>query len=104
MAHHDDLQYLFFMKQIFPYFESDAPEIPMVEISTSIWSNFVECGEPIPRNNEKLKGLTWSTFVPARNNYLDLNLHPSMKTDFFPERMRLWERLFPLPSSQNVKH
>nr|XP_031832206.1 esterase E4-like [Nomia melanderi] len=104
VAHHDDLQYLFFMKEIFPYFESDAPEIPMVEISTSIWSNFVECGEPIPRNNEKLKGVTWSTFVPARNNYLELNLHPSIKTDFFPERMRLWERLFPLPSSQNVKH
>lgn len=114
VSHQDDLQYLFYMKQLFPYFESDAPEIPMVEVSTSIWSNFVETGEPIPKNDEKFRDVTWNTFVPSRTNYLDINLHPTMKTDFFPERMRFWERLFPLPSgpqgasakhgSHNVKH
>ncbi|XP_033329533.2 uncharacterized protein LOC117222127 [Megalopta genalis] len=115
VSHQDDLQYLFWLKKLFPYFESDAPEIPMVEISTSIWSNFVETGEPIPRNDEKFRNVTWDTFVPSRTDYLDLNLHPTMRTDFFPERMRFWERLFPLPSgpqgasakyggSHSVKH
>lgn len=105
VGHQDDLQYLFWLKQLFPYFENDAPEIPMVEVSTSIWANFVETGEPLPKNDEKFRDVTWSTFVPSRTNYLDLDVHPSMKTDFFPERMRLWERLFPLPSGpQNAKH
>lgn len=103
VAHHDDLQYLFFMKRFFPFFERDAPENPMVDISTSMWANFVETGEPIPKNDDKFNGVTWTPFVPSRTNYLDINLHPTMKTEFFPERMRTWDRLFPLPSS-NVKH
>ncbi|CAK9823340.1 Esterase FE4 [Anthophora retusa] len=104
-AHHDDLQYLFYMKNFFPYFESDAPEIPMVEIYTSMWSNFVQTGEPIPRNNEMLRNVRWSKYVPSQTNFLEINLHPTMKTEFFPERMRIWERLFPLPRASNsVKH
>ncbi|XP_053985421.1 uncharacterized protein LOC128879892 [Hylaeus volcanicus] len=103
--HQDDLQYLFYMKQLFPYFEPDAPEIPMVEVSTSMWANFVETGEPIPRNNDRFRGVTWTPFVPAQTNFLDINPHPTMKNSFFPERMQFWERLFPLPNkSRNVKH
>ena len=105
VSHHDDLQYLFFIKNFFPYFESDAPEIPMVEISTSIWSNFVINGEPIPKDDDKLRNVKWTRLVPEQTNFLELNLHPSMKTEFFPERMRLWERLFPVPSvPRTVKH
>lgn len=105
VSHHDDLQYLFFMKYFFPYFESDAPEIPMVELYTTMWTNFAATGEPIPRNDSKFGGITWNTFVPAQTNFLDINIHPTMKNNFFPERMRMWERLFPLPSgSHNVKH
>ncbi|CAL7939260.1 unnamed protein product [Xylocopa violacea] len=105
VTHHDDLQYLFFMNQFFPYFESDAPEIPMVELYTDMWSNFVESGEPIPRNNDKFKNVQWNRLIPAENNYLDINLHPTMRTDFFPERMQVWEKLFPEPSaSKIVKH
>ncbi|XP_034181508.2 uncharacterized protein LOC117604963 [Osmia lignaria lignaria] len=103
--HHDDLQYLFFIKSFFPYFESDAPEIPMVELYTDMWSNFVQNGEPIPRDNDKLKNVRWTTYVPSQTNFLDINLHPSMKNSFFPERMQLWERLFPVPKSPgSVKH
>ncbi|XP_068985006.1 uncharacterized protein [Bombus flavifrons] len=105
VCHHDDLQYLFFIKSRFPYFNSDAPEIPMVEISTSIWSNFVINGEPIPKHDSQLRNVRWDKFVPEQNNFLELNLHPSIKTEFFPERMREWERLFPEPSVRNtVKH
>ncbi|XP_017883229.1 esterase FE4-like [Ceratina calcarata] len=95
--HQDDLQYIFYIKQLFPYFESNAPEIPMVEIMTGIWSSFVKTGEPIPKDNDKLKNVKWSTYVPAQTNFLDINLQPTMKNVFFPERMREWEKLFPLP-------
>ena len=105
VCHQDDLQYLFFIKSRFPYFNSDAPEIPMVEISTSIWSNFAINGEPIPKHDGQLRNVRWDKFVPEQNNFLELNLHPSMKTEFFPERMREWERLFPEPSvRKTVKH
>ena len=77
----------------------------MVEISTSIWSNFVINGEPIPKHDSRLRNVRWDKFVPEQNNFLELNLHPSIKTEFFPERMREWERLFPEPSVRNtVKH
>ncbi|XP_076231278.1 uncharacterized protein LOC143177296 [Calliopsis andreniformis] len=104
VSHHDDLQYLFFMKNFFPYFESDAPEIPMVDLYTSMWTNFVATGEPIPKD-DKFRGVTWTTFAPAQTNFLEINLHPTMKTSFFPERMRMWERLFPLSSgTHNTQH
>ncbi|XP_076396750.1 uncharacterized protein LOC100876166 [Megachile rotundata] len=103
VTHHDDLMYLFFMKQFFPYFESGDPETPMVDIYTAMWANFVKTGEPIPKDHDKLKNVRWTTFDPQQTNFLDINLHPTMRTDFFPERMRVWERLFPEPSS-GVKH
>lgn len=107
-SHHDDLQYLFHAKQFpfLPYLEDDAPEAPMVELYTSMWSNFVINGEPIPRNDDRFENVSWETFDPSRTNYLEINLRLGMKTEFFPERMRLWETLFPLPSqpSRGVKH
>ncbi|XP_053989944.1 neuroligin-3-like [Hylaeus volcanicus] len=103
VSHQDDLQYLFFMKQLFPYFEPDAPEIPMVEVSTSMWASFARNGEPIPRNDDRFEGVTWSPFVPSRTNFLDVDPRPTMENVFFPERMRLWERLFPLPGT-NTKN
>ncbi|XP_033179150.1 uncharacterized protein LOC105681386 [Bombus impatiens] len=57
VCHHDDLQYLFFIKSRFLYFNSDAPEIPMVEISTSIWSNFVMNGEPIRKHDGQIRNV-----------------------------------------------
>ncbi|KAK1130322.1 hypothetical protein K0M31_018458 [Melipona bicolor] len=101
VSHDDDLQYLFFMKNFFPFFESDTPEASMLEISTSMWSNFVIYGEPTP---DETSNVTWTSLVPDLNetNFLDLNLHPSMKNDFFFERMNQWENLFPEPQIPNM--
>lgn len=105
VAHHDDMQYIFYMEQLFPYLDTQAPEAPMVDIYTSIFGGFVKNGEPIPRDNEKLRNVRWSKLVPEQTNFLEINLHPSMKNEFFPERMRAWERLFPEPStSHGTKH
>ncbi|XP_043664337.1 esterase E4-like, partial [Vespula pensylvanica] len=96
-VHHDDLQYLFYMSAIFPYFNSSDPEIQMVERYTAMWANFVHTGEPIPNNDEMFNNVKWERFTKENDKYLNIDLHPTMKQGIFPERMALWERLFPLP-------
>lgn len=97
VVHHDDLQYLFFMKAIFPFFDSNAPEIPMVELYTSMWTTFVETGVPVPRSGP-YSNIRWDRFTSQQDNYLEINLNPTMRTGLHPARMREWEKLFPLPS------
>lgn len=96
VVHHDDLQYLFFMKQFFPFFDSTAPEVPMVDLYTSMWTSFVCTGEPVPRNGPFMN-IKWDRFTPQKNNYLEINLNPTMKTGLYSDRMQEWEKLFPLP-------
>ena len=82
------------MRFQFPFFENDDPEIPMVELMTSMWSNFVETGQPVPpalANN-----VTWVRYWPELDNYLDISERPRMKTTLYPDRMRKWMNLFPL--------
>ncbi|XP_011690578.1 PREDICTED: esterase FE4-like [Wasmannia auropunctata] len=95
VAHYDDLQYLFFMKIKFPFFENDAPEIPMVDLMTSIWSNFVQTGQPVSPALEA-KNVTWEPYLPERDNYLKITEEPTMKTGLYPDRMQKWDSLFPL--------
>lgn len=97
VTHHDDLQYLFFMKFKFPYFEKDVPEIPTVELMTSMWSNFAQTGQPVP---PILANITWKPYDLAKDDYLDISEEPKMKTGFYSDRMQEWERLFPIPPIQ----
>ncbi|KAK2575833.1 hypothetical protein KPH14_007208 [Odynerus spinipes] len=101
VVHHDDLQYLFYMSAIFPFFDENAPEIPMVERYTSMWTNFVRTGEPIPKDQEIFRNVVWERFTKEKDNYLEINLQPTMKQGVFPERMQFWDRLFPLPPPQH---
>ncbi|XP_011690504.1 PREDICTED: esterase FE4-like [Wasmannia auropunctata] len=94
VAHHDDLQYLFFMKIKFPFFENDAPEIPMVDLMTSIWSNFVQTGQLC--SALEAKNVTWEPYLLERDNYLEITEEPTMKTGLYPDRMQKWNSLFPL--------
>ncbi|XP_012344184.1 esterase E4-like [Apis florea] len=100
IEHQDDLQYLFYMEKIFPYFHEFTPEKRMVELYTSMWASFMENGEPVPNNNEAFKGVTWDRFV--QNNYLEINLNSSMKTGLYSDRMKKWENLFPLSLMSEV--
>ncbi|XP_050490850.1 esterase E4-like [Bombus huntii] len=99
VEHQDDLQYLYYIKSNFPYFNKTAPEIPMVELYTSMWSSFVQTGQPIPNG----RNITWNRFESEKSNYLDINLNPTMKTGFYPDRMQEWEKLFPLSAASQSK-
>ena len=94
MQHFDDLQYLFCMGFKFSFFENDAPEIPMVELMTSMWSNFAKTGQPPALANN----VTWERYLPEIDNYLDISDTPRMKTKLYPDRMQKWASLFPLSS------
>ena len=102
VVHHDDLQYLFHMSFIFPLFKEGDPEIPMIEKLTAMWANFAKTGEPIPKNNDLFKDVTWSTLTPKGKQYLEIGKKLTMKRNMFPDRYALWERLFPLEPLTSV--
>lgn len=82
------------------------PEIPMVEKMTGIFENFARTGKPIPENNSLFEDVTWKQFTPQRKRYLEINNSSLVMKNglIYPERMRLWDRLFPLPSLHNHSH
>lgn len=84
------------MKLFFPFFDETAPEIPIVELYTSIWTSFVQSGEPVPKSGPFNK-IKWDRFNPKQDNYLEINTNPTMKTGLYLDRMQEWEKLFPLP-------
>ncbi|EZA54386.1 Esterase FE4 [Ooceraea biroi] len=99
VVHHDDLQYLFYMSVQFPLFKNDDPEIPAVELMTSMWFNFVHTGQPVPP--ALANKVTWNHYVPAADNYLEITKEPKMKNGLYPDRMQKWESLFPFNSVPN---
>lgn len=104
VIHIDDLQYLFYMQPYFPFLNVTSPEYPMMDRYTSMWTNFAQTGEPIPRNRDIFRNVVWERFVKEKDNYLDINLQPTMKRGVYPARMQLWDRLIPLrplPPSTN---
>lgn len=97
VSHHDDLMYIFYIKQ-FPLFKPNDPETRTVERLTSIWENFAKTGEPIPKNNNLFKNVTWKRFTPQCNRYLEIGNELIMRNGLInPREMKLWDRLFPLP-------
>lgn len=68
----------------------------MVEMYTSMWTSFIETGEPVPKEGA-FKNIRWNRFVPEQDNYLEINLNPTMKAGLHLDRMQEWEKLFPLP-------
>lgn len=84
------------MKVKFPFFENNDPEIPIVELMTSMWSNFIQTGQPV--SPALAKNVTWEPYSPEKDNYLEISENPKMKKGLYPDRMQKWDSLFPLNS------
>ncbi|XP_043476477.1 esterase FE4-like [Leptopilina heterotoma] len=96
VSHHDDLLYLFYIKQ-FPFFKENDPELMTVERMTAIWENFAKTGKPIPEGNDLFKNVTWNEFTSENKCYLEISNELTMKDGVInPERMNFWDKLFPL--------
>ncbi|XP_051164503.1 esterase E4-like isoform X2 [Leptopilina boulardi] len=109
VSHHDELMYIFYMSR-FPKFVEGDPEIIMVEKMTAIFENFAKTGEPISNDNSLFDNFTWKKITPVRKRYLEINNSSMIMKNgvIYSERMKLWDRLFPLPprhkNSHNCKH
>ncbi|XP_051164874.1 uncharacterized protein LOC127283823 [Leptopilina boulardi] len=98
VVHEDDLIYLFFLENRFPMFNETDPEVQIIERMTSIWENFAITGNPIPEDNLIFENVTWQRFTPSNKCYLDIGSELIMKNgNIYPDRMQLWDKLFPLP-------
>ncbi|XP_043472364.1 esterase E4-like [Leptopilina heterotoma] len=105
VSHHDELMYIFYMSK-FPKFVEGDPEILMVEKMTAIFENFAKTGEPIPKDNSLFENVSWKKFTPQQKRYLEINNSSMIMKNgvIYPERMKLWDRLFPLPPSRKHSH
>jgi len=82
------------MKVKFPFLQNDDPEIPIMDLMTSMWSNFVQTGQPV--SSALAENVTWDPYLLEKDNYLDITEEPKMKTGLYPDRMQKWDSLFPL--------
>ena len=71
---------------------------------TAIWEHFAKTGEPIPKDNPLFKNVTWNPITKEHPRYLEINTDFTMKNGIiYPDRMNLWERLFPLRPLSDCK-
>ncbi|KAI4456238.1 carboxylesterase [Holotrichia oblita] len=96
-VHHDDLIYLFYISNRFPYFNSNDPEWQTVNKMVKMWTNFVKSGNPTPgQSDELLDNVRWVPYSQKLSNYLEIGNNLVMKEKLFEERYQEWEKLFPL--------
>ncbi|XP_049817595.1 esterase FE4 isoform X2 [Aethina tumida] len=86
VVHHDDLIYLFYISELFPYFNSSYPESKMVETLTGIYASFASTGQP---------NCSWDKFEVSSQKYLDIGKTLEVKEKLYIDRYNLWERYFP---------
>ncbi|KAJ8686630.1 hypothetical protein QAD02_022424 [Eretmocerus hayati] len=96
VVHHDDLLYIFRVS-FFPDFEKDSPDMKTVERMTSIWANFAKTGEPIPKDNELFKNVTWEPYTTENKRHLEIGNELVMKDSSNDERMKLWDEISSVP-------
>lgn len=70
-------------------------EAPLVDRMTAMWANFAKTSEPIPQGSSLFHGVNWEKLSPDSYNYLEINTNLEMKKNFFAERMKFWETLYP---------
>ncbi|XP_046991019.1 esterase E4-like [Schistocerca americana] len=99
VSHHDDLIYLFYISAMFPEFVKTDPEYTTVKRMTKMWANFIKHGNPTSEKTD-LVNVDWKTLDLSNPAYLEIGSDLTMKQGlYYQERMQLWDRLFPLPTS-----
>ncbi|XP_049800943.1 esterase E4-like [Schistocerca nitens] len=99
VSHHDDLIYLFYISARFPEFIKTDPEYTTLKRMTKMWTNFIKIGNPTPEKTDVIN-VEWKTLNLSKPAYLEIGSELQMRQGlYYQERMRLWDRLFPLPIS-----
>nr|AHJ81324.1 carboxylesterase [Locusta migratoria] len=87
MGHAAEASYLFL--QDGPNKDPNSNDGKMIELLTTLWTNFAKYGSPAPNGNPT----TWERFTAETANYLDLKLEPATRQDLLKERMDFWKEL-----------
>ncbi|XP_044728520.1 juvenile hormone esterase-like [Chrysoperla carnea] len=97
-VHQNDLIYLFTNRyENFPLFSVEDPESKIIDKMITLWTNFVIYGNPTPKRESVLDGVSWKPISENTEYYLNIDTTISLNEDLFPERYALWEKqLFPL--------
>ncbi|KAK4874274.1 hypothetical protein RN001_013634 [Aquatica leii] len=96
VAHLDDLIYLFHNSKRFTEYREDDPETDTIEKMTTLWTNFVRFGKPIPEQSENLDNVKWEPFTIKSKKYLDIGNKLVLNENLNEKRYAEWEKLFPL--------
>ncbi|XP_013110450.2 carboxylic ester hydrolase [Stomoxys calcitrans] len=100
--HHDELLYLLNLPLLTPMFGASDPENPTVERLTRMWYEFAKKGDPNNPSDEYLKNLRWPLYDQRRKQYLEIGNDLTIKANgIYPERMQLWDNLFPIQEMIN---
>lgn len=108
-VHQDDLMYIMYTAQLFPEYNVTDPEVNIINTLTTAWTEFARTGVPtLPQH-----GVTWSPTSPRHQQYLEISNDPKVDPIAgvsvkmvegiqYPERMALWESLFPLSGPHQI--
>uniref|UniRef100_A0A1B6DM88 Carboxylic ester hydrolase n=1 Tax=Clastoptera arizonana TaxID=38151 RepID=A0A1B6DM88_9HEMI len=99
VLHSDDLIYLLDNDLFLPVFNTTDPESKVIQLMTSMWSNFAKNGSPnIPKS-----GVRWNRLRKGRYRHLKITDTLRIEEGLpFPKRMQLWEGLFPLSGPRQI--
>ncbi|XP_073818496.1 juvenile hormone esterase-like [Musca autumnalis] len=100
--HHDELLYLFNAPLFTPQLRKTDPENDTIERLTRMWYEFAKKSDPNNYSDDYLKNLKWPLYDQSKKQYLEIGNNLNVKTNgIFPQRMQLWDRLFPLQDMIN---
>uniref|UniRef100_A0A1I8P7C1 Carboxylic ester hydrolase n=1 Tax=Stomoxys calcitrans TaxID=35570 RepID=A0A1I8P7C1_STOCA len=100
--HLDELWYLLYLPEVTPLFTQNDPENDTIERLTRMWYEFAKKSDPNQPMDEYLKNLKWPLYNDRKKPYLQIGNELTVKQNgIFLERMKLWDRLFPIEDMIN---
>ncbi|NP_001121785.1 alpha-esterase 49 precursor [Bombyx mori] len=91
-VHADELGYLFDISYL--NIETDDADVRMVDVMTTLWTNFVKYGNPTPEVTELIP-VKWTPIVDTKTKpFLNLGKELTVGSRPFSERMAFWDLFY----------
>ncbi|KDR15335.1 Esterase FE4, partial [Zootermopsis nevadensis] len=91
-CHGDEILYLFPSKAILPNVTQNEQDHRMIDILTTLWTNFAKTGQPTDQVSS-LVPVAWDALTQA-GNYLEIGVHLQRRTNLMPLPVSLWSSVF----------
>ncbi|XP_049838018.1 juvenile hormone esterase-like [Schistocerca gregaria] len=87
MSHAAESKYLFL--SFGPKMDPNSNDGKVIELLTTLWTNFAKYGEPAPGGSP----VTWEKFTSETANYLDMKQEFVTRQNLLKERMDFWKQI-----------